>query len=137
VKTTAKERELYLAQFKPKGDVFLVRLLEDFLELERTIDYEGITYEPSPGAHERPFELQLREGCSSTSCVVARPTGLATNGPCGCSVRVLRRAIISRDATIAELRRQLELELHEILEAFGPQAGPGAHEDIGAGGPQQ
>lgn len=44
---------------------------------------------------------QEARGCSSHSCVVRRPTGMATNGPCRCDERTLRRAVLDLRGELA------------------------------------
>ena len=50
-------------------------------------------------------------GCGDNSCILARPTGMATNGGCQCDPLALRQAVVYwrrlaefRLATICELR---------------------------------
>lgn len=57
-----------------------------------------------------PGDMPVR-GCGDNSCVVAQPSGMATNGGCRCEPHTLRRALAYykrlaafREETIRELR---------------------------------
>lgn len=46
-------------------------------------------------------------GCGDNSCIVAKPSGMATNGGCQCSEMVLRRAVLELRARLTALEAQL------------------------------
>ena len=52
------------------------------------------------------FEKGKFVGCNDSSCVIAKPTGMHTNGGCRCDARALRMMIMRLRTKIEKLKKQ-------------------------------
>ena len=84
---------------RPNPDV--ERLERECASLRRIIDE----------MRREPGDLPVT-GCGDNSCVVRRPTGMATNGGCSCEASELRRAL-------RFYRRLSEFRAETIRQALG------------------
>lgn len=72
-------------------------------------------------------------GCGDNSCIVAKPTGMATNGGCRCDEQRLKRAVMAlRQMVISEGDRRAE-DMRERCAAVSAQyAREGDHPECNA-----